>query len=168
MRRFIPLFALVWALATTLPVVAEDEGFRLMAGESLGGIKIGTAEKKLLLLLGQPKKKGQLTYMDATGEHYQMWFYPEKGLEIWMSAGETKTGPKKIATILASAGCALATARGIKIGSPEAAVRKTYRPFEDKEMGSKDSFVAGSVYGGMIFNFKDKKVSRIFLGAAAE
>ena len=29
-------------------------------------------------------------------------------------------------------------------------------------------FVAGSIYGGIIFNFAKGKVSRIFLGAAAE
>jgi len=30
------------------------------------------------------------------------------------------------------------------------------------------SFVAGSIYGGIIFDFQKGKVSQIFLGAAAE
>jgi hypothetical protein len=88
-----------------------------------------------------------------------------------MSAGEKKTGAKTVALFTASKDCSLATTKGIKIGSSEADVRKAYVSFEDKENASavqKGSFVAGSIYGGIIFTFKDKKVSSIFFGAAAE
>jgi hypothetical protein len=30
------------------------------------------------------------------------------------------------------------------------------------------TYVVGSIYGGIIFNFENGRVSRIFLGAAAE
>jgi hypothetical protein len=31
-----------------------------------------------------------------------------------------------------------------------------------------ESFIAGSIYGGLIFSFQDSIVNQIFLGAAAE
>jgi len=66
-------------------------------------------------------------------------------------------------------GCKLATRRGIKIGDTVAAVRKAYGDVEDKSRGqSRDSFVAGSLYGGVIFDLKDGKVTQIFIGASAE
>jgi len=146
---------------------AADKAAELMASESLGGIKIGTAEKKLTDLLGQPKEKGQVKLTEATGEFDQTWRYPDKGLEITLSAA-SKTGSKRVSAFTASTGCGLTTTKGIKIGSSEADVRRAYGSFEDKESAQKNSFVAGSIYGGIIFTFKDKKVARIFFGAAAE
>jgi hypothetical protein len=163
---------LLWVSVITLPALAQDgKAKQLMAAENLGGIKIDMAEKKLVDLLGQPKEKSALTLMEATGDYYQTWRYPGKGLEITMSAGENKTGAKTVALFTASKGCSLTTTKGIKIGSSEADVRKAYGSFEDKENASaarKNSFVAGSIYGGIIFTFKDNKVSSIFFGAAAE
>jgi hypothetical protein len=163
---------LLWVSVITLPVLAQDDkAAQLLAAENLGGIKIDMAEKKLVELLGQPKKKTALTLMEATGDYYQTWRYPGKGLEITLSAGASKTGAKTVALFTASTGCNLTTTRGIKIGSPETDVRKAYGSFEDKENASatqKNSFVAGSIYGGIIFTFKDNKVSSIFFGAAAE
>ena len=163
---------LLWIFASTQPVLAqEDKATQLMAGESLGGIKIDMAEKNLTDLLGQPKKKSAMTFVAGTGEYQQTWHYPDKGLEITLSAGESKTGAKTVASFTASSGCSLTTAKGIKIGSSEAAARKAYGSFEDKENASatrKNSFVAGSIYGGILFTFKDNKVSSIFFGAAAE
>lgn len=166
------VLCLLWIFASTLPTLAqEDKATQLMAAENLGGIKIDMAEKNLMKLLGQPKKKSAMTFQGGTGEYHQTWLYPDKGLEITLSAGESKTGAKKVALFTASSGCSLTTTKGIKIGSSEADVRKAYGSFEDKENASatrKDSFVAGSIYGGIIFNFKDNKVSSIFFGAAAE
>jgi hypothetical protein len=163
---------MLWAVAGTGPALAQDDkATQLLAAESLGGIKLGLTEKKLVDLIGQPKKKTALTLMEATGDYCQTWRYPGKGLEITMSAGEKKTGAKTVASFTASKGCSLTTTKGIKIGSSEADVRKAYGSFEDKENASavqKDSFVAGSVYGGIIFTFKGSKVSSIFFGAAAE
>jgi hypothetical protein len=163
---------LLWVSLITLPLLAQDDkATQLLAAESLGGIKLGLTEKKLVDLLGQPKKKTALTLMEATGDYYQTWRYPGKGLEITMSAGENKTGAKTVASFTASKGCSLTTTKGIKIDSSEADVRKAYGSFEDKENTSaanKNSFVAGSIYGGIIFTFKDNKVSSIFFGAAAE
>src|SRR4051812_47329402 len=84
-------------------------------------------------------------------------------------ASDAKNGAKTVATITATAPCALETARGIRIGSSIAEVTKAYKKVQDKEQSvAGKSFVAGSIYGGVIFSFKDGKVSQIFIGAAAE
>ena len=59
--------------------------------------------------------------------------------------------------------------RGIHIGSTIVEVTTAYGKVENKEESeSGKTFVAGSIYGGVIFTFTDGKVSQIFLGAAAE
>ena len=140
-----------------------------MKAEHLGGLKLGTTEKDVLKLLGKPEKKGDLIKQEADGTFVQQWEYPAKGLSILMSAGAKKTGAKTAAALTASAPCALATKAGIKIGSDAAAVRKAYAGHADKENPPTESeFTVGSIYGGIIFNFTEGKVSRIFFGAAAE
>jgi hypothetical protein len=104
----------------------------------------------------------------ADGNYAQDWHYPEKGIDVSMS-GEKKTGRKRIVSVTASAPCTLATRKGIKIGSAESAVRKAYTMFADREARAEPgTYVVGSIYGGIIFNFEKGKVSRIFFGAAAE
>ena len=71
--------------------------------------------------------------------------------------------------ITAVAPSKLATARGITIGSTEDAVKKAYGSVRDKENSEAGkTFVAGSIYGGVIFRFEGGKVSEIFIGASAE
>jgi hypothetical protein len=99
----------------------------------------------------------------------QAWHYPNKGIELLMSAGEKKSGAKTIANITANAPCAFATKKGIKIGDAESAARKAYTEHVDREASSDPgTLVVGSVYGGIIFNFTKGKVSSIFFGAAGE
>ena len=72
-------------------------------------------------------------------------------------------------SITLAAPCTLATKRGIRIGSTEQEVKKAYKKDWNKEDStSSGRFVAGSIYGGIVFEFQNGKVSRIFLGAAAE
>ncbi len=123
----------------------------------------------MLKLIGPPGKKSALVFQEADGAYAETWRYPAKGIQLSMSAGENRSGTRKVASITASAPCTLATKAGITIGSPEADVRKIYSKYADPEEPAKGgTFVAGSVYGGIIFNFEKGKVSRIFFGAAAE
>ena len=166
---------LCFTLAVTLFVPRSIEAQDLTAAteamlrkESLGGLKLELPEKEVIKQLGKPERVGQLTRQEADGTYVQQWEYGSKGLSILMTSGEKKTGAKSIASFIASAGCTLATKKEIKIGSPLSAVRKAYGSFEDRENKAEDQFVAGSIYGGIIFNFEKGKVSRIFFGAAAE
>ncbi len=39
---------------------------------------------------------------------------------------------------------------------------------EEEERRTSEHFVAGSIYGGLIFSFQNGRVNEIFLGAGAE
>ncbi|WP_265594491.1 hypothetical protein [Haloferula sp. BvORR071] len=164
---------------------ATDKGaddFKLLAAESIGKIRHDQKAADLIKLYGEPKSKGKPEMWEAIGEWVEEWKYPALGVTVRMSS-EKKDGPKKVLVAIAGKGCELATARGIKVGSTRAEVVKAYGDVQekssedppaeaDKDQDKKDkeeeSFVAGSIYGGLIFSFKDGKVSEILLGAAAE
>jgi hypothetical protein len=139
-----------------------------LKSEQLGSLKLGMGEKDVLKLLGKPKKKGDLILQEADGMWIQEWEYPSEGLSILMNA-EKKAGAKAIASIKASAPCTLTTKAGIKIASAAAAVAKAYAHHLDKENPpTAKHLVVGTIYGGIIFDFENGKVTSIFIGAAAE
>ncbi len=139
-----------------------------VSSEPFGKLVLGQRSDALVKLLGDPGSKGKDTLWEAIGEWVQDWNYPASGLKLGMASAK-KNGAKTLLSITATKACTLATARGIKIGSAEAAVRKAYAKEEDKDAShAGKAFVAGSVYGGVIFTFKDGKVTEIFIGAAAE
>lgn len=169
-RNFIAAFILTLAALVSIPVcvAASDESFDVLKGESLGKIKYGEKQKVILKLLGEPKSKGDDVHWEATGEWVQDWSYPDQGIELKM-ASKKKGGAKTVSIIMGLPACKLATTRGIKIGSSLAEVRKAYGDVEEKsDPPDDDTFVAGSIYGGVIFTLKHKKVVEIFIGAAAE
>jgi hypothetical protein len=140
----------------------------MLSAERLGGLRLGLPEKDVLKLLGSPATRGELVFQEADGNYVQDWHYPDKGIELLMSAGEKKSGGKTIANFTASAPCTFATRKGIKIGDAESAARKAYTEHVDRESSDPGTLVVGSIYGGIIFNFTEGKVSSIFFGAAAE
>ncbi len=94
--------------------------------------------------------------------------FPGTGAHASDELGE-KGGAKTILNITAEAPCKLATSRGIQIGSTEEALAKSYRDVQNKEASEPGKFfVAGSLYGGVMFHLEDGKVAQIFIGAAAE
>src|SRR5207244_12243388 len=140
----------------------------MLRAESLGRLRLGLPEMDVLKLLGSPATRGKLVFQEADGNYVRDWHYPDKGIELLMSAGEKKSGVKTIANMTASAPCTFATKKGIKIGDAESAARKGYTEHVDREAAAPGTIVVGSLYGGIIFNFNEGKVSRIFFGAAAE
>lgn len=164
MKSFLLAFLLCFGI--TLPAYSLEED--IAAEDSLGELKLGLKADEVLKILGKPASKGKDVEWEAIGEYVQEWNFPDQGIHLNM-ASLKKGGAKKILTITASAPSKLATARGITIGSPEAAVKKAYGNVRDKEQSvAGKTFVAGSIYGGVIFQFKGGKVSEIFIGAAAE
>jgi hypothetical protein len=163
------LIFVLLTFASLCAAVDDKEDFWL--NEGLGEFKIDLGEKAVIKLLGDSKiTKGKTQLEGATGEYVQDWHCPDAGLRLLMSA-DSMNGPKKVRAITGSTKCKLATAKGIKIGSKRAEVVKVYGAFEDKEgaaSAGQGTFIAGSVYGGLIFRFAKGKVSEIFVGAAAE
>ena len=136
--------------------------------EALGKLKLGQKAVEVAALVGKPDSKGKEVEWEAIGDWVQEWRFKSQGLTLNM-ASKSKGGARTVLTIAAMAPCKLATARGIRIGSTIAEVTKAYGKVQDKEQSdSGKTFVAGSVYGGVIFTFSSGKVSQIFIGAAAE
>jgi hypothetical protein len=159
------LVGVLFACVFSGPLRAAED---ISATETLGTLALDWRQDEVIKLLGQPASKGKDVNWDAIGKWVQEWKFPDRGIVLHMASGK-RGGKKTVLSITASPGCTLATARGIRIGSTEAAVRKAYGPLEDKEQSvAGKSFVAGSVYGGVIFLFDGGKVSEIFIGAAAE
>ena len=154
------------ALAACCNALGADD--KWLEGEALGKIKLGQKAADVTALIGKPESMGKETEWDAIGEWVQEWRFKSQGLALNMSS-KSKGGAKTVLTITATAPSKLATARGIHIGSTIAEVTTAYGRVQDKEESEAGkTFVAGSIYGGVIFTFTDGKVSRIFIGAAAE
>lgn len=163
--RQIFILAIFAIVACGYALGADDQW---VENEALGKIKLGRKAADLAALIGKPDSMGRDIEWEAIGERVQEWRFKSQGLTLNM-ASKSKGGAKTVLSITAEAPSKLATARGIHIGSTIAEVTKAYGKVHDKE-GSEPgkTFVAGSVYGGVIFTFTGGKVSRIFIGAAAE
>jgi hypothetical protein len=169
-RRYFLCGALATVLFAAAGQAAQGPAVdTLMKEDGLGELRLGQSEAAVIKLLGKPEKEGKVTKQEADGMWVQTWSYSKQGISLSMSSESKKPGTKTVASITATAPCALATRKGIKIGSPEGAPRKAYAAYADHDSPSEPhEFVAGSVYGGIIFQFEHGKVSRIFFGAAAE
>lgn len=140
----------------------------MFADDGLGKLVLGQKVEEVVALLGKPEAKGANEFWEATGEWVQALEYPGQGLSVKVSS-EKKAGKQTVLMLTATSGCKLATKRGIKLGSTEAEVKKAYKDVGNaEESKAGETFVAGSVYGGVIFTFEKGVVTEIFMGAAAE
>lgn len=140
-----------------------------MSTERIGELSQGMSTAQLRHGLGEPERRGAVEEMGATGLYEQVWTYPD-GLSVVMAA-DTRHGPQTISALTIVAPSKLKTRRGIGIGDSREAVERAYgdvRAPEQEAPASESRFVAGSIYGGLIFEFDEGAVSRVFLGAAAE
>jgi len=164
MKKILPLLLFATLGLGIGPLRAE----KMFEGESLGKMKLGQGAEAVSQFPGKPDSRGKEVFWEAIGVWVQDWRFPKQGLTLAMSS-QKKGGSKTIFSITAEAPCKLATSRGIMIGSTEADLAKAYRDVRNKEESTPGKlFVAGSIYGGAIFNLKDGKVVQIFIGAAAE
>jgi hypothetical protein len=148
------------------PYLAKDD-FTLMGKERIGNLRIGLSEKKVKQVINCKVTREQDQLWGADGSYHQTWKYTDCGITLDMVSEKTGA-PKSIASITLTKPSRLSTTRGIRIGSTAKAVMKAYKAEWNRESSNSDSFVAGSIYGGLIFHFQNGKVSKIFLGAAAE
>lgn len=146
---------------------APDE-FALLLQERIGDLRIDLPETMVKKTIRCPLKREADTLWGADGMYHQTWVFVGCGVSLDM-ASDKKGGRKSIASITLIPPSTLSTTRNIRIGSSRQEVMHAYRREWNKEDSDPTgSFVAGSIYGGVIFNFEKNKVNRIFLGAAAE
>lgn len=137
--------------------------------EQIGEFDTGIPDAQVIAKLGEPTKKGRIELEGATGDYIQSWTYQD-GLSFSMAADKRK-GPQKIVSVTITAPSQLKTKKGFGIGSTRADVIKHYGKVRapESEPDDEESFIAGSIYGGLFFTFnKQGKVTEIFLGAGAE
>ena len=142
--------------------------FALFREERIGNLHIGISKTEVNKKIHCALKRGSDKLWGADGLYHQKWEYAGCGINLDM-VSEKKGGPKSAGSITVVGPSTLSTKKGIRIGSMEQEVMEAYKPYwnrEDSERGR--TFVAGSIYGGLIFSFESGKVSAIFLGAAAE
>lgn len=142
----------------------DEIGFELLKTECMGDIKIDMTAQKTIELLGEPEKRSTPVMWEADGEYHQTWNY--KGITLDLIGEENKN--QVISMITITGPCSLKTKRRIGIGSDISEVKQAYPKAIDPSFSDSLSIVAGTNYGGLIFNFEDQKVKQIFLGAAAE
>ena len=146
---------------------SADE-FTLLREERIGTLRIDLPEREVKKIIHCPLRRGPEQLWGADGAYHQKWEYAGCGITLGM-VSEKKGASKSVNSITLVNPGNLSTKRGIRIGSTEQEVMEAYRPYWNKEDSkSFNIFVAGSIYGGLMFDFKNGKVSRIFLGAAAE
>jgi hypothetical protein len=134
--------------------------------DKIGDLWLGLVDTKVIEALGQPESKGKNEEWGADGMFHQDWNYNSKGIALNMS-GEKNNGLQQIFSITVTGPATLKTPVNIGIGSDINDVKKAYANNMDPS-STDESIVVGSVYGGIIFNFKNGKVDKIFVGAAAE
>jgi len=142
-------------------------GSKLLANESVGGLKTGISADEAEKIAGAADVKSKPEKWEADGMTHQNRTYKKKGIVLDFLIVEKKAS---VSSIEINKSCELKTSRNIGIGSERKEVEKAYANEIDPEASSADDsrIVAGSVYGGIIFNFEKGRVSSIFIGAAAE
>ena len=141
-------------------------GFELMKNESFGEIRLELGINRVLEILGEPEEKTKAELWGADGEYHQQWNYLNNGIELDI-IGEPDTA-LKVNMITISGHSELKTKRNIGIGSSFEDVKSAYKSEIDPNMIDIKTIVAGTIFGGIIFNFENNKVNSIFIGAIAE
>jgi hypothetical protein len=136
--------------------------------ESVGGIRLNQKGTKVVAVLGEAPEKGEWETWDFDGVDRQTWLYSDAGVELTMA--RTDDSGITVDRIDVMKNSKLRTARGIGIGSTRRDVMNAYKDdlAPEEEQTDPASVVIGSIYGGIIFDFENDKVTRIFVGAAAE
>jgi hypothetical protein len=136
--------------------------------EQIGKLHIGLSAKEVRQIIPGKPTRGAEKWWGADGQYHQEWQYPDGGITLGMVA-EKKGGPQSIESITITRPSTLQTQRGIRIGSTEAEVVEAYGRFQNAEDSKPgELLVAGSIFGGVMFDFQQGRVRRIFIGAAAE
>jgi hypothetical protein len=133
----------------------------------VGDLVVGLPHTKVIELLGEPGSKDKAIEWGADGMMHQNWFYKAKGISLNMDSNKDMTD-QAISSITIISPCTFKTKKNIGIGSTYQQVMAAYEKEIDKSSSDKTKIVVGSIYGGIIIDFKNDKAESIFIGAAAE
>jgi hypothetical protein len=143
-----------------------DKGFELEKNEKIGKLQFGLSFEKVVDLIGEPGKKPEYVVSEADGETYKNVDYTNKGIYLSFEMKEDST--TELASIEIKESCEMKTTKDVGIGSSLEEVKNAYRGLINPEGSGQETLVVGTIYGGLVFNFKNNKVIRVFIGASAE
>ena len=162
----IAAFPAIGETAAALPPMTWDTYDPAL--EALGPLTLGMPEQEIKAQLGEPETAGTPELWGADGLLHWTLAYPAQGLSLGFAG--TGAGEGTLYSIHAAAPCALATARGLAIGSPREAVLTFYagliNPEWDEEASG--SILIGTIFGGIMIGIENGLVSSLFIGAMAE
>jgi hypothetical protein len=174
LRGALIAFSLSLALSASLSVgksLAADDGDELSAATNarLGPLSLeqplSLAKTRLpqCQFLAGPKHDSE-----ATGLTHQRWEAKNCGLTL-EAARQAPEDPWTVYSITQVAPGKLLTDKGIGLGAEESALRRAYvGVINTEESTPGERWVVGSIYGGVMFSVKAGRVTKIFIGAAAE
>lgn len=147
------------------PYPGNTEATQLIQNEAVGKLKLGLNYKNAISAIGNPDYKSAATIWEADGLYHQDWKY-DSGIDLDMAGKDSLT--MEIYSLRFFAPCTLKTSRNIGVGSSMKEVKEAYKEELAENIGDEPTLIAGSIYGGIIFNFENGKLSSVFIGAAAE
>lgn len=165
------LIVLLFVAAMSVSAAFAADVIKYNADEhgELGEIQQGMSDEELIKEIGKPDKKTKPEFWGATGDYHSSWVYSKLGLKLDMVSPTPESNDITVCSITATAPCKFKTPLGVGVGSKEHYVRKMYANYEkDAHFSNKTTLVIGSIYGGLMFKFKNGVVSEIFIGAGAE
>lgn len=143
----------------------SETEFSVMENESLGNLKYGMPIQEVIKSLGNPDRETEPEFWTGDGEYHRKVEYLKQGITLDVVGGqETQT----INMITLNNPSKLKTLKKVGIGSSYREVEEAYMEQIARDFSNSESIVVGSIYGGLIFYFKNSKVESIFIGAAAE
>jgi hypothetical protein len=122
-----------------------------MENETLNQLKLGLELNQVENILGSASDIGTNELWEADGAYHQRFIYKNLGIELDLIGDEKND--KVINTITINQPYDFKTSNNISIGSSYNEVEKFYKKYYNKDFSDKDTFVAVSIYGGVIFNF---------------
>ncbi len=140
-------------------------GFELLQKETIGNIRIGMTTEEVEKILGKPESVSEWEFWDSDGYEHRYKTYQNEAVQLNFIKEENKKETLYLVEI--SKNCTFKTSRNIGIGSTKSAVFEAYKN-EISNPNNTSLFIAGTVHGGLLFNFSKDTVSNIFIGAAAE
>jgi len=157
------------SVSSAVLVEAAPEGeLGFAQTESIGGLGLGMTPKQFVELLPCTVEKSEPVLWAGIGEIIQEWNYADCGISLKLSASDNNT-PQKILSIRTTAPSEFKTNRKIGIGSTFEQVIDAYTEYADQaDNQAGETFLAGSVYGGLSMEFEKNRVVSLFLGAGAE
>lgn len=144
----------------------EKIGQRIMAKEAIGNLQINMTFTEAYKKLGKPERKTEPTLNQADAFEHSLAYYYDKGVLLDLIGPDSAN--QKINKIIVINPSSYRTKKSIGIDSPIDSVKAEYADDINPEYSNEESIVVGSVYGGLVFEFENKKVSKYLLGAVAE